>query len=347
MTNRALLLGLNYRGMPYELHGCIRDAYNMEVCLQSRGFTDITLLSDDTAITPTARSITRAIQKLTSSAVSGDIVVIHYSGHGSLVPDVSGDETNDSALFTLDGVFFIDDDLRELLNHFVAGVKVLVLLDCCHNGTGADLRYVYSDRSYYIGNQSRSIIGVNTIIPRSPSPIVRRPIKPVLKDVPIFVKLRGKKVVGLVRQKHNRSMGRVPPKRRRKPPPPPLQPVKPVITAPIPMSPPTMDSLKTFKESQWMIQQPLTTKTQYAMTSADIVVISGCADPQTSAEDLTPQGVQGAFTRAFIDALSVAQGASWKRVLLAVSAILSMRKYTQTPQLSCGNNMSLDANCWI
>jgi hypothetical protein len=90
--------------------------------------------------------------------VAGDEAVFHFSGHGSLIRDTNGDEVTgyDSCLCPLDynapasagGGVIADDELRALLvNKVPRGVRLYVILDCCHNGTGCDMRYKYEDFS--------------------------------------------------------------------------------------------------------------------------------------------------------------------------------------------------------
>lgn len=73
----------------------------------------------------------------------------HYSGHGTKVPDLNGDEDDgyDEALVPLDfdrsGVI-LDDDLYEIfVKGLPPGVHVVALMDCCHSGTVLDLPYIF------------------------------------------------------------------------------------------------------------------------------------------------------------------------------------------------------------
>jgi hypothetical protein len=95
---------------------------------------------------------------LVAGMVAGDEAVFHFSGHGSLVRDKDGDEVSglDSCLCPLDynapsaagGGVITDDEIRALLvNKVPRGARLYVILDCCHNGTGCDVRYKYEDFS--------------------------------------------------------------------------------------------------------------------------------------------------------------------------------------------------------
>jgi hypothetical protein len=69
------------------------------------------------------------------------VAVIQYAGHGTQLPDLSGDETDgyDEAWVPYDfdkGEFVIDDDLGALFDrHRERGIQLVVFTDCCHSGT--------------------------------------------------------------------------------------------------------------------------------------------------------------------------------------------------------------------
>lgn len=146
MTKRALLIGINYRGSSSELNGCINDVKNMKQYLLQNGYKedDITILTEDTKLKPTRKHIIRALIKLFSC--KADQLFLHYSGHGSNVRDVSGDESDgrDETIVPLDyqrSGMITDDQLRGLLDFMSPKSRLTVVLDCCHSGTGLDLCY--------------------------------------------------------------------------------------------------------------------------------------------------------------------------------------------------------------
>lgn len=154
MSKRALLIGINYRGTSSELAGCIADVYAMERALRSTyGYSRVEMMTDDTALKPTRANIEAALARLVAGAAPGDTLFLHYSGHGTLVKDVSGDEESgqDSAIVPVDyaraGVI-LDDALRTLVAaKLPARARLFALLDCCHSGTAFDMRYQYTDVS--------------------------------------------------------------------------------------------------------------------------------------------------------------------------------------------------------
>lgn len=84
----------------------------------------------------TRDAVIRALQDLATCAAAGDLVLVHYSGHGGQVPDVGGEEADglDETWCLYDGQL-LDDELQLCLALFPAGCRVVVLSDSCHSGT--------------------------------------------------------------------------------------------------------------------------------------------------------------------------------------------------------------------
>lgn len=66
---------------------------------------------------------------------AGDQLLITFSGHGTTVYDINGDESDgfDEGICSWDGVI-LDDDIRLMLSKFEAGVRILMIADCCYSG---------------------------------------------------------------------------------------------------------------------------------------------------------------------------------------------------------------------
>lgn len=97
MTKKAVLIGINYPGTKAELKGCVNDVKRMYACLVDRyGFSkeNITVLidTDDRYTQPTGRNIRRALGNLVGSAEPGDVLFVHYSGHGTRLPAETGED---------------------------------------------------------------------------------------------------------------------------------------------------------------------------------------------------------------------------------------------------------------
>jgi hypothetical protein len=141
MAKRAVLIGVNRYKIPgADLRGCVNDVVNMTgVLTQVYGFakSDIVTLTDFGA---TKKAMQAAIRGLITGARKGDVLYLHYSGHGANVPDKNGDEADgrDEILCPTDLDWkspLTDDWLRTTFNRLKAGVSLTVVMDCCHSGT--------------------------------------------------------------------------------------------------------------------------------------------------------------------------------------------------------------------
>ncbi|KAJ3885213.1 peptidase C14, caspase domain-containing protein [Lentinula edodes] len=121
---KALCIGVNYRGEPHELRGCINDAKDMRrFLIKHHGYKseDIVLLTDDNPnprSQPTRRNMIEAMRWLVQSARCHDSLFFHYSGHGGQTKDLDGDEVDgmDEVIFPVDfqQKGHIVDDVRPL-----------------------------------------------------------------------------------------------------------------------------------------------------------------------------------------------------------------------------------------
>jgi hypothetical protein len=145
-TKKALIVGINYVGTADELNGCINDAERIASSLV--GFKTTTMLTDYTLMKPTKYNVLLELAKMLHGAVSGDCLLFTFSGHGSQVFDITGDEADgkDEGLFTIDSALIVDDELSMIIKFYLKpGVTLFVLTDCCHSGTVTDLKYNYID----------------------------------------------------------------------------------------------------------------------------------------------------------------------------------------------------------
>lgn len=141
MVKRAVLIGINRYQVPgSDLRGCVNDVKNLKQALTTYyGFSaqDIISLTD---LQATKKAMQSAIKKLIVRGKKGDVLVLHYSGHGSNVPDDNGDEADyrDEILCPTDLDWndpLRDDWLRKILNKLRSGMSLTVIMDCCHSGT--------------------------------------------------------------------------------------------------------------------------------------------------------------------------------------------------------------------
>lgn len=150
-VKRALLIGCNYNGTSNQLYGCMDDAHNMKDFLQSKcGFTQFTVLTDNTTMKPNKQNILNQFIQLLSQTAAGDTAFFQFSGHGMGFMDTNGDENDgqDELIVPLDACSImdciLDDEFRAIIDrHLRPGAKLLALFDCCHSGSALDLKFTY------------------------------------------------------------------------------------------------------------------------------------------------------------------------------------------------------------
>ena len=141
-TKRALLIGINkYKAVP-KLQGSLNDIETMRQILLTRwGFADknISVVTDEAA---TRAGMLAALEQLAKDAGPNDTIYFHYSGHGSQVEDLNGDEPDDHLDETLvpqdgrtAGVRDITDDELDAVFSRMAAKNAFIVLDSCHSGT--------------------------------------------------------------------------------------------------------------------------------------------------------------------------------------------------------------------
>lgn len=141
MAKKALLIGVNRYQIPgSDLRGCVNDVNNIKGALTKFfGFKDndlATLIDADA----TTKKIQAGISSLLKKSKKGDVLLLHFSGHGSNVPDDDGDEADerDEILCPTDLDWkkpLTDDWLRKTFDGLPSGVNLTVIFDCCHSGT--------------------------------------------------------------------------------------------------------------------------------------------------------------------------------------------------------------------
>lgn len=147
MAKKALLVGINdYApvgpGGP-DLGGCLNDVKNMAGTLDMLGIVpakpgSMKIITNAAA---TKAAILNGLKWLVTGAKKCDVLIFHYSGHGSQIADVSGDEIDgkDETIcphdFATAGMIK-DDDLSAIFKTLAPGVNLDVILDSCHSGTG-------------------------------------------------------------------------------------------------------------------------------------------------------------------------------------------------------------------
>lgn len=141
---QALCIGVDaYPNPANRLRGCVADALAWETALTQLGFS-VGRLHDGAA---TRSNIIDALNTMIQQSRSGDILVVQYSGHGTHVPDLDGDEISgqDQAICPVDfedGQLLIDDDIRGIFERLPSAVHLTCFMDNC---------FSYSNTRFAVG----------------------------------------------------------------------------------------------------------------------------------------------------------------------------------------------------
>ena len=151
-NKKALIIGINYIGTSSALNGCINDAKSIETYLKEQNYTNIKILTDQTALIPIRENILNEIKTLLETSNENDTLFIYYSGHGSNTVDRNGDELDgyDELIVPLDFKYIKDDELKTLINTYgKTRTNVIALFDSCNSGTALDLKYQILEKVNY------------------------------------------------------------------------------------------------------------------------------------------------------------------------------------------------------
>lgn len=180
----ALLIGIDYyEPNPYysSLMGAVRDINLVDTYLKKtlnipqEQITKLTSpIEEDSnlqairgtnekTIPPTYKNIVKAFDELTQQAKSGDIVYIHYSGHGgrskTLFPEIKPDKQDESIVprdIGSSNQYLRDVEMATLLKRMTdKGLIVSVVFDSCHSGGATRGDYAIRGSSE-IDNNDRS-----------------------------------------------------------------------------------------------------------------------------------------------------------------------------------------------
>jgi hypothetical protein len=131
----GVCVGVNrYKDPSANLSGCVNDAEDWADLLDLRGFSDVDVLTDEAA---TKEAVLAALRTAVGMLKYRDRLVFTFSGHGSWVPDRSGDEADgrDEVLVTHDLRYITDDDLDAIFKTAPYGTRIYVVSDSCHSGS--------------------------------------------------------------------------------------------------------------------------------------------------------------------------------------------------------------------
>ena len=177
-TRRALVIGIGeQKDANWTKINGDKDVPHVLRMLKDAGYTEIQTLVNKQA---TKANIVSRFKSLAVETKKGDVVYIHFSGHGQLVTDVNGDEADgwDEAWIPYDAYknycnedkgekHLVDDEINVLLssirNKIGVHGKILVVVDACHSGDssrgddlGETVRGVYNKFVIPVRRKARS-----------------------------------------------------------------------------------------------------------------------------------------------------------------------------------------------
>jgi hypothetical protein len=183
---RALVVGIDAYPPPYTLAGCVNDAIAWADVLTRKRFHVERLLDREA----THDAIVSALATLLSQGHEGDHVAKLYSGHGTQLRDLDGDEADrwDEALVPVDaletGAFLIDDTLRQLTQSAPYNVGLTVFADSCFSSS---ITRVFGPNVHPSAARARYIPSSITMLShqaaRASRPLSQRLIRPGARQV--------------------------------------------------------------------------------------------------------------------------------------------------------------------
>ena len=182
-TKLALLIGINYINTPANLlHGCINDIVNMKnMLVSSYNYTsaNITMLYDDSANglqkplsanLPTRDNMLANLQRIVDASSKCSEIWIHYSGHGTQIRDLNGDEPDglDEVIVPMDYSvkgFITDDAIFNILKN--SKCKTVLIFDSCRSATVCDLEWIFTTNNNMVirkQNNKKNIANPNVFM---------------------------------------------------------------------------------------------------------------------------------------------------------------------------------------
>eukprot|EP00928_Gymnodinium_smaydae_P034665 TRINITY_DN24511_c0_g5_i2.p1 TRINITY_DN24511_c0_g5~~TRINITY_DN24511_c0_g5_i2.p1 ORF type:complete len:453 (+),score=122.04 TRINITY_DN24511_c0_g5_i2:103-1461(+) len=161
-TVRLLIVCCDYRYIPAYKLTSVRDGENIERIARNAGVKDITFMRDDLPAShdlfPTAKNLVKQIELVGARSAPEDFFVFFYAGHADTIAphllkraqnvELAAEEDGKDECFQLPGPnlefdwkwFLVDDEFARVVDgSFPESVMALVITDCCHSGTIADV----------------------------------------------------------------------------------------------------------------------------------------------------------------------------------------------------------------
>lgn len=145
----ALLVGCEYLNTRQFLPGCMYDVAQLKSMLIRSGVPNdhIQIMTDREGVTPTARNVKFALQKLIAKSKQGPCqLFFSFSGHGFFI-DGNEADGHDECIYLLRNTYLVDNELHTIVSNIDDRSDLFILTDACHSGTDFDLKYAYQTPS--------------------------------------------------------------------------------------------------------------------------------------------------------------------------------------------------------
>ena len=310
-TKYALLIGCNYAfaGSPCisqncVLRGCIQDVTEVAHLLANVcSFSHITVLTDDVAANtpafPSKKNIVDNIRAMIAALVPGDVLFIWFSGHGVQVRNSGSDGGYDECWVPADSLSN---------GNYLRDNELNALLAATPEGVRA---FVGSDSCH-----SGTVLDLRFILSEDGDGENARLTSKSLSRV------RGRVEIDVPETPTFHAAGQYVA----------TVPARSIFSATA-MATPTPTS-KNITHPPLLIVED----SAFSYTRGWIVALSGCADPQTSADTVEDGIPQGAMTWAFVATIKrvLGTGGTFADLLRGMRELLSVNSYTQVPQIQLG-----------
>ena len=156
----ALLIGVSeYADKSYgALPNTVNDVTALDMLLAQAGYTTRLLHSkqDEPAQRPVKNTILWELQGFADQAGPGDLLLIHYGGHGTLHDGMAYLTTEATRVADLPETAIALDELRAILENSAAQACVLIL-DACHSGIGRSASVMDPDFERHVFLEAQGI----------------------------------------------------------------------------------------------------------------------------------------------------------------------------------------------
>jgi hypothetical protein len=166
----CLLIGVTYNNTNYTLPGCDQDVERFKSFLNNIGVSNekMIIMTENqlNELIPTKSNIETKLNEIviwSQQQTSDNLIFIYYSGHGTMISDISSDEKDGKDECICPSDFFssgvITDDYIKLqfINRLSSRSFVFSFMDACYSGTIFDLKYTYESRTSKVKNTTYTL----------------------------------------------------------------------------------------------------------------------------------------------------------------------------------------------